>query len=340
MCLEQSERNVWLQCNQRRGKVSCTSSKTKGLWDYNAWRLNLDYIESNSKCTLTFTSSMSKTDYDKYIQSGVALRRNTYRGKDITSLWQSGDLYTQISNGTFADIYVGDYILSNKTATADDQSRPIVWLIADLDNYMNQGSPLLTKHHATIIPSYMLEQDRMNETNSTLAGAGGLEGVGGYKGSEMYQTTLNNIYTQYIAPDFCKVETDCHIITYRNLVSTNVEDGSSNQYGHNTGASSAWEWDDRKLDLMSEVNVYGTTVWSSSGYDIGLDNRQYAIFQLRPELISQGISGISGVSTGEYWYWLKAVTSSLYFAYVDYFGHASGNRGSNLGGVRPRFLIG
>ncbi len=324
--------------------VSCTSSKTQGLWDYNAWRLNLDYIESNSKCTLTFTSSMTKDQYDEYIKSGVALRRSTYRGKNITGYYNGTELvngknlFKQISDGTFDDIYVGDYIVSN---TKDKWNKNIVWIIADLDNYWNQGDQALTKHHATIIPSYMLEQDRMNETNSTLAGAGGLEGVGGYKGSEMYQTTLNNIYTQYIAPDFCKVEasTDCHIITYRNLVSTNVDANRSNQWGQNNGASSAWEWDDRKLDLMSEVNVYGTTVWSSSGYDIGLDNRQYAIFALRPELINQSITGISGASTGRYWYWLKAVAHSADFASVNGYGVANTYYASDSNGVRPRFLI-
>ncbi len=313
--------------------VSCTSSKTTGLWDYNAWRLNLDYIESNSKCTLTFTSSMTKADYDKYIQAGVALRRNTYRGKDITSLWQSGDLYTQISNGTFADIYVGDYIVSS---TKDKWSKNIVWLIADLDNYMNQGdqSDGLKTHHATIIPSYKLEENRMNATDIT---------TGGYKGSEMYKTTLNNVYSKYIAPDFCKSSSACHIITYRNLVSTDVDGARSNQWGEDTGAASGWEWDDRKLDLMSEVNVYGTTLWSSSGYDIGLDNRQYAIFQLRPELINQGISGISGASTGTYWYWLKAVATSNDFVSVSSYGAAGDGSGgaSRLdGGIRPRFLIG
>ena len=39
-------------------------------------------------------------------------------------------------------------------------------------------------------------------------------------------------------------------------------------------------------DLMSEVNIYGTTVWSTSGHDTGIDNRQYAIFQLKPEFIN------------------------------------------------------
>ncbi len=298
--------------------VSCTSSKTKGLWDYNAWRLNLDYIESNSKCTLTFTSSMSKTDYDKYIQAGIALRRNTYRGKDITSYYNGTkvngrDLYGQISNGTFDDIYVGDYF----TGTTG-----IIWLIADIDNYLNQGDTSLTKHHATIIPAGYLEKASMNKTDTS---------EGGYAGSTMVKTTLNTILTNKITPDFKN-----HILSYSNYLTNEIDKDSSNMYGStHLGASSNWSWINRQVDLMSEVNVFGTTIWSSSGYDIGLDNRQYAIFQLKPEFISQDLFG------NRYWYWLKAVTSASGFAYVG----SNGDAGSELsasntdGGIRPRFLI-
>ncbi len=37
---------------------------------------------------------------------------------------------------------------------------------------------------------------------------------------------------------------------------------------------------------MSEINVYGGNVWSSSGHDTGMDNNQYALFQLKPEFIN------------------------------------------------------
>ncbi len=295
-------------------KVSCTSSKTTGLWDYNAWRLNLDYIESNSKCTLTFTSSMSKTDYDKYIQAGVALRRNTYRGKDITSYYNGTkvngrDLYGQISNGTFDDIYVGDYF-KGKNGT--------IWLIADLDNYWHQGwkdkddtynLTGLNVHHATIIPANKLQDSRMNDTNTA---------VGGYKESEMYKTTLPSILTNKITPDF-----GTHVLSYQNLVSYKTDDA---------GASD-WVWETRQVDLMSEANVFGTMVASSSLYDIGIDNRQYAIFQLKPELINQDLSG------NRYGYWLKAVTNSTSFARLSVDCSVSGYFPSVSAGVRPRFLI-
>ena len=106
-----------------------------------------------------------------------------------------------------------------------------------------------------------------------------------------------------------------------------------------SGASSAWSWYESQIDLMSETNVFGTSVWSSSGYDIGIDNRQYAIFQLKPEFKNS-------YGNTRFTYWLKNVASSTYFSGVinngdsDYGGVSGYAVASANRGVRPRFLIG
>ncbi len=293
-------------------EVNCGSSKTEGLWDYNAWRLNLDYIESNSKCNLTFTSNMSKAQYDEYIKSGVALRRNTYRGKDITKYKDLPEddpmnLYNQISSGTFADIYVGDYIVSS---TQNYLNHDIIWLVADLDNYYLTGSSLLSKHHATIIPSNEMFVAKMNDTNTT---------TGGYKESGIIKILDEKVLPDYLVPDF-----GSHVIEYSTKLTNTVNDGKT----------SSSEWVNRKLDLMSEVNVFGTTIWSSSGYDVGIDNRQYAIFQLKPEFISINIFN------GRFSYWLKSVYNDRNFIGVNSLGDATVYGAAGELVVRPRFLIG
>ena len=292
-------------------KVSCGSSKTEGLWDYNAWRLNLDYIESNSKCNLEFTSSMTKDQYDEYIKSGVALRRNTYRGKNITDLWRNGKLYEQIEDGTFADIYVGDYIVSENT---DESSKKIVWLIADIDNYMLKKD--LSQHHITIISKNNLMNAKMNSDATT---------DGGYQGSEMFKNVLgleltqdeNTVLGKYIYPDFKD-----HILQYRNALSNLVNEGSS----------SGFSWINRYLDLMSEVNVLGTVMWSPNGYDVGIDSQQYAIFRLKPEFINDTTNTSAS-------YWLRNVASDKQFGYISYDGLNLTFNANTEYGVRPRFLI-
>ncbi len=289
--------------------MDCGSSKTTGEWDYNAWNVKLDNIQEGSRCKLLFTSNLSEAEYNKYIEAGVAYRRNTYRGKDITELWGNGKLYDQIKDGTFADIYVGDYIKANN----------VTWLIADLDNYLYTGSPnSLTQHHATIIPATYLTTAKMNESGGT---------EGGYYESDMVKTTLPNVLETYIRPAFKD-----HIIQYRNILSNKVNIEATNRIPGTKGASSANDWYDRELDLMSEVNVYGTTVASSGIYDTGIDNRQYAIFRLKPEFINS-------YGTSRYWYWLKDVASSIFFAGVYADGVSYANYASSLLGIRPRFLI-
>ena len=69
------------------------------------------------------------------------------------------------------------------------------------------------------------------------------------------------------------------------------------------------------------------------GYDIGIDNRQYAIFQLKPELISQTMAGEI------VWYWLKTIVHSQAYAGAGSYGQADRGSANAEGCVRPRFLI-
>ncbi len=158
----------------------------------------------------------------------------------------------------------------------------------------------------------------MNESDTT---------EGGYANSDMVEITLPNVLNTYIQPVFGE-----HIIEYRNLLSKSVNTEALNKYINVSGASNAWDWYSRKLDLMSEVNVYGTTVTSSSMYDTGIDNRQYAIFQLKPEFIN-------GYGTTRFHYWLKDVSFSAAFASAMDTGDSHVTNASKSLGVRPRFLI-
>ena len=299
-------------------EVEC-SNGTRGEWDYNAWNLVLEDVESNSKCNITFTSNLTQEEYNKYIEAAKTLRRTTYRGKDITSYHNDGSLYEMISSGRFDDIYVGDYINANN----------ITWLVADMDNYLYSGykegatnSGSLTQHHVTIIPASHLITSAMNTTNTT---------EGGYVNSAMKKSTLPSVLNTYVKPAFGN-----HILTYNTLLSNSVNATAPSKAGAGwQGSSNGWGWYESQIDLMSEKNVYGADAFSSSGYDTGIDNRQYAIFQLKPELINTNGKG------ARFNYWLKNVSGSTDFAHVG--GDAiSGSRLASYSsiGVRPRFLLG
>ena len=125
-----------------------------------------------------------------------------------------------------------------------------------------------------------------------------------------------------------------HVIEYQSPLTDYMNSAISGRLGYAAGATVSRTWYNRKLDLMSEVNVYGSMAWSSTGFDIGTDNKQYAIFQLKPNLISTDSNGI------RHWYWLKAVATSTRFVVASYDGTVDiMEANQNTIGVRPRFLI-
>ena len=82
---------------------------------------------------------------------------------------------------------------------------------------------------------------------------------------------------------------------------------------------------------MNEHMVYGSYAWgggAQNGYDVGTDKSQLALFQARPDLITNRES-----------WWLRDVQSATNFCDVNDYGDANAWNASNSFGVRPAFLI-
>ena len=238
-------------------------------------------------------------------KSVAGYHNSIFRGKNVTSYLTDGSLFTRISNGSFEDLFVGDYIVKNN----------ITWRIAGFDVYLHKGDTELTKHHAIIVPDKHLTTAQMNSSNTT---------VGGYVASAMYTTTLPSVLETYITPVF-----GSHVIEIRNLLTTGINASGYNRWGNGSGCSNAWEWRSRKVDLMNENQVFGSISWSSSGFETGTDNCQLPLFRLAPEYITNR----------SYWYWLRNVVESSRFANVNNGGISNSNGASATGGVRPCFYI-
>ena len=81
---------------------------------------------------------------------------------------------------------------------------------------------------------------------------------------------------------------------------------------------------------MSEIEVYGATIWSSSGFDTGTANRQIPLFAFSKQAQN---------NRSAYW-WLKDISTAAGFCGIDYGGIASTHGASNANVyVRPRFII-
>jgi hypothetical protein len=169
----------------------------------------------------------------------------------------------------------------------------------------------------------------MNSSNVT---------TGGYASSSMYMTVLPN-YDTAITNAFGS----SHILSYHQLLTTSINTTASSMAGNNlVGCSNNWAWATgatnqphvTKLNLMSEPQLYGTKVFSSSFYDIGINNSQFPLFAQMPEKIRCG-RGFNAVTSARNNFWLSSVVSTTNFANCNNNGNANNNGASNSNGVRP-----
>ena len=212
-----------------------------------------------------------------------------------------------IAAGNFDDIFIGDYFIDSENK---------VYRIAGLDTELNKGNTPLTSHHAVIVTDFALTKMGWNPTDTT---------AGGYQSSAIQaycdgagQTAIEGVFGA------------AHVLTVRDLLSSDMNaSAASPGYSALQGAASSWEWFSHKVRLMSEVEVYGTRVWSG-GYDIGTANEQFPLFRLMPQL-----------ATGlRYEYWLSGITSAVTACDVYSYGFAASTYTSSALGVRVRFLLG
>lgn len=241
-----------------------------------------------------------QTDIDSVrnvLADGAAAHNCIYRGKNLgTSV--TAEQYAAISSGKFTDLYIGDYWVI----------KGVTYRIAAFDYYYNCGDTNFTKHHVVIVPDTSLYKAQMNTSNVT---------TGGYTGSAMYKSNLAQAKTTIKA-----AFGSAHVLTKRELL-TNAVNGNT---------PSGWAWFDSDVELMNEVQAYGSVAWGAhdgNGYNVASGDGQFPLFMFdRTKLHNRED------------YWLRDVASATYFSVVSYGGFAAGNLASYSIGVRPAFCIG
>lgn len=231
------------------------------------------------------------------LADGAAAHNCIYRGKNLgTSV--TAEQYAAISSGKFTDLYIGDYWVI----------KGVTYRMAAFDYYYNCGDTNFTKHHVVIVPDTSLYKAQMNTSNVT---------TGGYTGSAMYKSNLAQAKTTIKA-----AFGSAHVLTKRELL-TNAVNGNT---------PSGWAWFDSDVELMNEVQVYGSVAWGAhdgNGYNVASGDGQFPLFMFdRTKLHNRED------------YWLRDVASATSFSYVYYGGIASTNSASCSIGVRPAFCIG
>lgn len=230
------------------------------------------------------------------LSSGAGAHNSIYRGKNLGTSVTAAQ-WAAIADGSFTDLYIGDYWVIDG----------VNWRIAAFDYYYNMGDTACTTHHIVIVPDTSLYNAAMNSTNTT---------TGGYVGSAMYTANLEQAKT-IIKTAFGPA----HVITKRELLTTAV----------NGNTPSGWAWVDSDVELMNEVQVYGSVAWGAhdgNGYNVASDDGQFPLFVFDRTKLHNREN-----------YWLRDVSSATIFSLVDGSGNASRFDASGSFGVRPAFAI-
>ena len=248
---------------------------------------------------------------------GAEAHNAMWGGRDITAAFNNGTVSTNIANGTFKDIFPGDYI--TKSVTISGTTYTVNWVIADCDYWINKGDQGdgMTTHHVAIVPQQPIFSALINFDNTT---------EGGYKGSGMYKNTIPACATGIV-----NAFGSDHILTFRDAISNSVDTSHVSSGVPQWTGTPYWfgEWVSVQCNLMSEKMVYGAPICSAGAMDNTMATRQMSAFRLSEKLISYN----------RHWWWLRDVISSTGFATAGGDGYATATVTSGVFGVRPFALL-
>ncbi len=238
----------------------------------------------------------------------------------LTDKYSYDDLMAGVADNDFSDIFIGDIIerdtpaisVTNFAAKAKTQ-----YAVIGINSLKNHGDTpkLQNKPHLVMIPLYGLGNAYMNATNIT---------TGGYKDSYMNTTVMPAVVTALESAFGAN-----HVLQTREYITNTVTSTVASRAGLGwQGGSTAGEWSDQKAILMTELEAYGATPFSSSAYDnIGLD---------------QQLPGmkIDKIMNRRFHRWLRSVCHSATFCTVNAYGNPLYGHASSVIVVCPRFAIG
>ena len=301
----------------------------------------------NDYAWVKVTDSDGDNDYDRYKYNGTAWvfeyrLNNTHFTADELAAIRSGMTTAKREKldamPTNADLNTKFYALTRHTRLTDFDLNVLKQAVADqnLEKYgLKPGDQKTINGHTYVIAGlnpmkgtttpYRVTANHVgliviphttqkwNESGNTSTGADS-RGAG-YMNCDLHYYLKNTLLPL--------VETDlgaANLIGHSKLLTNAVNTTGINRFGEATGCSSGWTWEaDCKICALSEVQVYGGTVWSSSGYDTGEACRQLDVFQAYSH---------TEIFGGEY-PWLRDVVSASDAAVANDNGNA-GNSPASL----------
>ena len=296
-----------------------------GLDKANIWTANNQFAKINTIETNT-----------------VEWHNSHYRGINLISdghFANMAALLTAIRNQDWSDIYIGDYV--ELTFTYEGASRTVKFYVGEIDKFYKVGNTSLETHHLVMVTGDLGINQVMNDSNTT---------AGGYVGSKAHTVTLPALYA-ILNPLFNNAilthkEHLSNTVLSAQTVSLSLDDGngavtySCNNFPvyssgdpNTPGCVTAGNWYDCNLVLMSEIEMFGSNRFASSGIDdIMCPEGQIAAFKYNRNLQTLNRT----INT-----WLRNVNSASRFCLCHNYGNSYRRDATyTYLRLRPRFLIG
>ncbi|MBR6289231.1 MAG: hypothetical protein IKR19_07850 [Acholeplasmatales bacterium] len=236
-----------------------------------------------------------------------------FRGKNLGTIASLNEYLAfrtahGIDDKSYKDLYLGDYF------KIQDGTYNAVWMVAHFDYYYNRGD-VASSRGVVLIPRTVCGNSKMNDTADT---------TGAYKATIANTTTcpaiasaLQTILGSYLLSNK---------LLLSNLTNTSI---SSMAGGEINGASISWGWVASQCVLPNEIQIYGSTVFSSSCYDVGEACEKFAVFNF-----------INHIEYNRSDFWLRAVVSATNFAVAPGVGYANSSNANSSISLRPLIYIG
>ena len=249
---------------------------------------SIAYVEKSNEEQARITK-----DNQARLMAAINMRRSRKTSFDLATLKQA----------------VADQNLEKYGLRVGDQTtiNGRTYVIAGLNVMRGSSTPYrVNQNHVGLIVIPHTTQ-AWNASGNTSTGADG-RGAG-YMNSDLHYYLKNTLLPS--------VQSDLgsgNLIAHSKLLTNAVNTTGYNRLGSPTGCSSGWTWESNcYISALSEVQMYGATVWSSSGHDTGEACRQLDVFR---------IFNHTEIFGGEY-PWLRDVVSASLAAYAYRYGTAA-----------------
>jgi len=253
--------------------------------------------------------------------------------RNITSYYQDGSLWDRIAGTNGYDemegIFPGCYFDMSKNITAPGSpsnitgNKTVIVLGCNSRKGTGPNGNVLSFNHLVCGSERWFGGGNMNSTRTT---------VGGYYNSNLNQTIIGQVTstgnTSGTINEQLYAEFGNHLKSYNTFLSSRINENNPNKNNSVLGASDQWTDTFVQAMLFSETEIYGTTIFSSSGFDCGCEKIQLPAFRNSPDLVNRRAG-----------YWLRDVQTKETFCLVNGRGRAGSEYAENTACFRVSFVL-